>query len=248
LQTEIDMRSKVEPEVLMARYRDVLKRDPSLDQARLGLADLLRINHRNAEAAFEYAAYMARKPNDPMGYLGAGRNALDMDNELEAIRWLDRTVTLAPGDSVALAARAAVEIRRGRFQAALGYLDRAVQAFRFDPAIHYQRMLVLNWLGKRAEADAERKTVEQLRQDQADFARISGDLRRSPQDPRLRSAAAQWLMAHGHQDEAVEWANLVLTTDPSHTAMNRLLSGYYRQKGQAGLANFHESLASRTSN
>ena len=48
-------------------------------------------------------------------------------------------------------------------------------------------------------------------------------------------------MEHGREDEAVEWANLVLRADPSHLAMNRLLADYYRKKGQLGLANLHEA-------
>jgi hypothetical protein len=50
-------------------------------------------------------------------------------------------------------------------------------------------------------------------------------------------------MTHGHEQEAVEWANLVLASDPSQPAMNRLLADYYRKTGQLGLANHHEVLA-----
>ena len=50
-------------------------------------------------------------------------------------------------------------------------------------------------------------------------------------------------MAHGHEEEAIDWAKLVLAAEPSHPAMNRLLADYYRRRGQLGLANFHEALA-----
>ena len=59
----------------------------------------------------------------------------------------------------------------------------------------------------------------------------------------LRSAAAQWLMTHGHEQEAIDWANLVLAADPSHPGMNRLLADYYRKSGQIGLADLHEARA-----
>ncbi len=48
-------------------------------------------------------------------------------------------------------------------------------------------------------------------------------------------------MEHGHEDEAIEWANLVLCLDPAHPAMNRLLADYYRKRSQFGLANLHEA-------
>jgi len=204
---------------------------------------MLRNNHRNAEAAVEYAAYLARKPEDPLGYLGAGQNALEMGDEDHAIRWLDRALMLAPRNPVILAARGMVEIRNRRFEAALDYLDRAVKADPFDHANRYQRMLVLTNLGRKAEAATELEAVERLRKDQAEFGRIRHALIGAPLDPKLRAEAARWLMTHGHEEEAVEWANLVLDTHPSHPEMNRLLADYYRKKGQLGLANLHQALA-----
>ena len=231
----------------IASYREALRRDPNLDQARYGLAGMLRTNHRNAEAAVEYAAYLARKPEDPLGYLGAGQNALEMGDEDQAIRWLDRALTLAPRNPVILAARAMVEIRDHRFATALDYLDRAVKADPFDHANRYQRMLVLTNLGRKAEAEAEREAVERLRKDQEEFGRIRNALIGAPQDAELRGEAARWLMTHGHEEEAIEWANMVLATQPSHPAMNRLLADYYRKKGQLGLANFHQAHAAPSS-
>ncbi len=64
---------------------------------------------------------------------------------------------------------------------------------------------------------------------------------RRPLDAKLRSETASWLMEHGHEDEAVDWANLVLQGDPTHPAMNRLLADHFRKKGQPGLAKFYEA-------
>jgi len=245
LRTEIDTRSHADPELIIARYRGALERDPSLDQARLGLAEQLRQNHHQAEAAPEYAAYLARRPGDPLGYLGAGQNALDMGDEALATRLLDRALTLAPHDPEVLAARATLELHQGRLEAALGFFDQAVNSDPFDHWNRYQRMLILARLGRKVEANAERDAVERLKDEQTHFSQISRDLLRNPLDPQLRSETARWLMEHGHEDEAVEWANLVLRSDPSHPAMNRLLADYYRKKGQLGLANFHETHAAR---
>jgi tetratricopeptide (TPR) repeat protein len=178
-----------------------------------------------------------------MGHLGAGQNALEMGDEDQAARWLDRALALAPRNPVVLGARAAVEVTAHRFQSALDYIDRAVKADSFDPGNRYQRMLILTRLGKKAEADAERQALDRFRKEPAEFDRISAELLRTPLDADLRAAAARWLMTHGHEDEAVEWANMVLSSNPSHPAMNRLLADYYRKTGQLGLANHHEALA-----
>ncbi len=243
LRTEVQMRTGEAADVVIASYREALQRDPDLDQARLGLADMLRSIHRNAEAADEYARYTARKPDDPLGYLGAGQNALEAGDEVEATRRLDQALALAPRDTVVLEARAAVDVRARRFKSALEYIDRAVKVDPFDRANRYQRMLVLTQLGRKADADAERQAIDKLRKDRAEFDRISRELVKSPLDAALRSAAAQWLMTHGHEQEAIEWANLVLAADPSHPAMNRLLADYYRKNGQIGLADLHEARA-----
>ena len=55
-------------EILIAHCQAALQRDPGYHQARLRLAEILRINHRNAEAEVEYTTYLTRKPDDPMGF------------------------------------------------------------------------------------------------------------------------------------------------------------------------------------
>lgn len=243
LQTEIDDRTGAKPEMIIESYRAALERDPTLDRAWLGMADQLRMTHRNIEAAEAYKTYLARKPNDPAGYIGAGRNALEMGEEDPAIRYLDRAVEMAPQDPVVLGARAWAEVVRGRPEAALGYLDRAVKIDPFDLGNREQRMRLVALLGKKAEADAERAKVEQIRQDQSRFDELNRELQRNPLDLRLRGQAARWLMDHGHPGEAVAWANLVLRSAPSDPSMNRLLADYYRTQGNLGLANFYEAHA-----
>ena len=165
LRTEVQMRTGEAADVVIGSYREALVRDPELDQARLGLADMLRAIHRNAEAAEEYARYMARKPDDPLGYLGAGQNALEAGDLAEATRRLDQALALAPRDTTVLGARAAVDVRARRFGSALEYIDRAVKVDPFDRANRYQRMLVLTQLGKKADADAERQALDRIRKD-----------------------------------------------------------------------------------
>ncbi len=247
LQAEIDWRAQASAEVIIGRYQEALERDGSLDQARLGLAQQFHRSHRFREAAAEYATYLARRPEDPLGLLGAGQNALEMGDDKAAEPLLDRAVELAPGDSEVLAACATLELHRGRLEKALALFDQAIAADPFDHWNCYQRMLVLSRLGRKAEADVERRRVERLRRDQDHFAEISRALVRNPLDSKLRGEAATWLMEHGHEDEAVDWANLVLQGDPTHAAMNRLLADHFRKKGQTGLANFYESQIRRMS-
>jgi predicted Zn-dependent protease len=205
------------------------------------LADLLRLNHRNAEAAVEYTTYLRSKPEDPMGHLGAALNLLDQGKLIESAQGIDQALVLSPHDSVILGARALVEIQLGRMDRAQKYLDRAVELDPFNYRHHYQRMLVLTKQGKKAEADAEQEVMDRIRRDEVEFAKISQQLAIRPLDLKLRRQAASWLMNHGHEAEAVSWAKLVLESVPADPEMNRLLAEYYRKIGKTGLANYHEA-------
>ena len=247
LRADIDLRNHASSEVMIGLYQAALKRDSSLDQARLGLAEQLRMSFRHAEAASEYALYRAHMPDDPLGYLGAGQNALEMGDIPTAKDLLDRALALAPQHSEVLAAQATLELQEGRLEKALQFFEQSIKADPFDHWNHYQRMLILARLGRKAEAEDERQTVERLKRENSRFAEISTALLRKPLDLRLRGEAARWLMDHGHDEEAVEWANLVLLSDPTDPAMNRLLADHYRRKGSSfGLANFYEAPIART--
>ncbi|WP_168221906.1 tetratricopeptide repeat protein [Aquisphaera giovannonii] len=243
-QTEIDHRNRAGGDVVIGHCRDALARDPGHLPARLRLADYLRLAHRSREAADEYAAYLRQKPDDALALLGAGLNALDLGDPAAATGFLDRALAVAPDDAVALGARASVEVLRHRPEAAMPFLDRAAKADPFDVNIRYQRVLILSQLGRSREAEAERRDLERLRTEVAVFDEIGRQLERHPLDVELRGRAARWLMAHGHEAEAAEWANLVLRSAPSDPAMNRLLADYHRRRGNPGLANFHEAHAS----
>jgi tetratricopeptide (TPR) repeat protein len=245
LRADIDLRNHASSEVMIGHYQAALARDSSLDQARLGLAGQLHSDRRFAEAATVFAAYLARKPEDPLGYLRAGQNALEIGDEPSARALLDRALALAPHDSEVLAAQATLELRGGRLEKALHFFEESIKADPFDHWNHYQRMLILGRQGRKAEAEGERQTVERLKREHARFGEISDGLLRNPLDLQLRSEAAQWLMEHGHDQEAVDWANLVLERDPSDPAMNRLLADHYRKKGLLGLANFYEAPIAR---
>jgi tetratricopeptide (TPR) repeat protein len=241
LRTEIDTRTGVSTDVIVGRYHAALMRDPNYDQARLRLADALRIAHRTNEAVEEYALYVKRNSQDPLGYLGAGQTALQQGNLPEAARQLDQALALSPSDPVVLGARATVYLRQGHLDTALATLDRAVKLDPFDSSNRYQRMLILFRQGRREAAESEQLQLEQIHKDESAFGEISLLLERNPLDVQLQSKAAQWLMDHGHEAEALDWAKLVLRTTPSHPQMNRLLAIFYRRKGNPGLANLYEA-------
>ena len=159
----VHRRSDAEPEVIIEDYREALRRDTDNAEARLGLAEQLEQAHRNREAADAYAAYLALRPDDPAGHLGAGRNAADSGDDDAGQVHLDRVLNLDPENAVAHLERAKISLRRGANETALVHLDRAVALAPFDPVAHYQRSLALKRLGRRTEAEVANRTFHASR-------------------------------------------------------------------------------------
>jgi predicted Zn-dependent protease len=240
---EIDRRIEGGAVAMIRDYREALRRDPGLDRARLGLAETLAQRGRHAEAEAEFAVYLARRPDDPAGHLGAGRSALELGEVDAATQHIDRALALNPEDVRALIERSGIDIRRGEAAAALARLDRAARIDPYDPDVRHRRAQVLALLGRPAEAKAERERAARLKEDNERMNRIREGLLRSPGDRRLRREAAHWLIEHGHGEEGARWAREILRDDPADPAMNRLLAGYYQGLGNAGLANFYRAAA-----
>jgi tetratricopeptide (TPR) repeat protein len=239
--TEIWRHSDPNSANLLRDYTEALRRNPNLDEARLGVANALYKLQRYPEAADAFDAYLAHKPNDPAAHLGAGRTALIQGDFNTAIRHLDRAVELAPLDLEILLERAAVDLRRGNARGALTLLDRARRADPYDSEACYRRALALGQLGRTTEAKAEQARAQELKSDNERMDQIRKGLLAVPNDRSLQSQAARWLAEHGHFEEAVAWAKRVLGAEPDHPAMNRLMADYYERQGNPGLANFYRA-------
>ena len=187
---EIDRRKNGVPAALIDDYREALKRDPSLDNARLGLAETLLTLHRSAEAATEYDAYLARRPADPSALFGRGRNALELGDEDAARRDFDRVLEIDPRHAPALKERAELHVRRGEDALALAQLDRAAESAPDDVNIRYSRSLALSRLGRASEAGAEREVVRRLREDQVKLDGLQKRLVHDPRDLALQCQVA----------------------------------------------------------
>jgi Flp pilus assembly protein TadD len=236
---DLERRTDSETAVVIRDYEEALRRDPTCDLARLGLAEMLRQSHRSAEAVAHYTAYLDHRPDDAVAHLGLGRTAAELGDEPTALRHLDRALELAPNDPQALVERALLGLRRGALTESLAFLDRAARADPFEPEIHYRRGLVLQRLGRHDEARAEQAATDQLREELRRMDAIRQGLLRDPNNRDLQAEAARWLITHGHPDEGLRWAQRVLRAQPSHAATNRLLADYYQGQGNFGLANFY---------
>jgi Flp pilus assembly protein TadD len=238
--TEIDRRTNGGDSALQeSHYRAALERDPNLDKARLGLAELLRNAHATDAAALEYERFLARNPRDVEGLVGAGRNSLERNDETRALGYFDRALAAAPRDAGALKERARLDQRNGRYLDALGRLDAVLEVDPFDSEALYHRCQILNALGRTAEARSEQNRLDRLKAEQDELVRVRERLLKNPQDNDVRCEIAAWMFGHGRNDEALRWVRMVLAVAPKHQAANRLLMEYHERRGETGLANYY---------
>ena len=228
----VHRRCNAEPEVIIADYREALRRSPDNAEALIGLATQLQEDHREAEAADAFARYLALRPDDPSAHLGAGRNAAERGDADAAIRHIDRVLELDPDNAEAHLERGKLDLRRGEPASALADLERAAELTPFDPVAQYQRSLALGRLGRRAEAAAAHRTFNALQQAREELEELQQDLAASPKDPDLQCRVARWMFEHGYDDEALLWSRRILVDTPGHPETCRLLADYYERHGQ----------------
>lgn len=245
--TEIDTRAKAGPEVIQAHYRAALERDPSLDAARLGLAELLRKDGRPGEAEREYERYLARNGKDLVALVGAARNAQALGNETVAIRYLDQALANAPDDAEALRESAAIDQRHGNYARALERLHHALRSDPYDIEALYSRSLALARLGRTEESKTDLRRMKELKREREEVGKLRDRLLLEPRNTQLQYDLASWYLTHGREEEGKRMAELIVATRADFGPANRLLAEYYERRGEIGRANFYRLRASAAS-
>ncbi|SRR5579883_716344 len=240
---EIESRKQAESSVLMQNYIEALKRDPNLDKARLGLAELFRKVHRLEEARREYATYLARHPGDVEALDGAGVAAVEAGDLDTAAASFEAALARDPRDTTALRELAQINLRRGRFQQAVELLRRVVAIDRFDPDIHYTYGRALKLSGEDKAAAAATAVSLRLRKEHDDLEVLRKQLLNHPDNVEFRFQIARWFLEHGRDTEGLDWTREILRQTPQHAPTHRLLADYYQKRGEAGRANYHRTMA-----
>jgi predicted Zn-dependent protease len=207
---EVDERTDAGPAAMIRDYREALRRDPGLIEARLGLAEKLREASLFDEAEREYAALLGRDPRNVAGLVGAGRVAMLKGDVPSATRHFEDALALDPRQKVALREIGMAELNGGQISRACARLKLAVEVDPHDPEVRYSYARALRIAGDATRAAEEAAATDRLKGEH----RRMDDLRRSlvqrPDDVDLRCEAAKWLIEHGHEKEGLEWAGLFL--------------------------------------
>jgi tetratricopeptide (TPR) repeat protein len=241
---EIASRSDGEPSMLIRNYRAALERDPSLDQARRGLAEQLSKERRFDEAEQECRLLLRRNPRDALARVGLGRNALQ-DGDLDrAIQDFQSALAIDPRQPDALKELAEADLRLGHFEQACRRFDLLTQIKPYDHQIRSSYSQALKLAGDAARAGSESELAARLRKDHDEIEQLQYNLLKDPYDLGSRSAVARWLLEHGQADEGLKWTKEIFRTNPDHPPTHRALADYYERHGDPGRANYHRLRAS----
>jgi type IV pilus assembly protein PilF len=197
-----------------------------------------------AEADAEYATYLGRNPRSVAAHDGAGEVALLRGDLSSATRHFNEALAIGPKDPVALRQLGLIEIRNGRYIQARDLFAKAVEVAPDDIEIRYNYALALKLAGDDARAAEETLVTDRLRAEQQRIADLRVALRQNPDDDDSRAEVAKWLIEHGHEEEGLEWTELILRKKPGHPANCQLLADYHAKKGNFGLANYYRLGAS----
>ena len=226
---------------LLTDYQEALARDPHSAPGRLGLAEQLRVAHRNIEATAAFGAYLEQNPNNAIGHLGAGRNAAELGETDAALEHLEYAIKLTPNDPLTCRSIAELLSRKGELHAALAHLDRAVATDPFDLEVRHSRGLVLARLGRTEAAESDQAKANQFRKELDVLLTAQAKLVRLPNDREAQVCIMSWMFAHGKAMEGERWAKNLLREVPSQPDACRLLAEYYDKGGQPGLANSYRA-------
>jgi tetratricopeptide (TPR) repeat protein len=242
---EIASRSDAAHAVIIANYRAALERDPTLDKARLGLAQELSADRRFDEAKQEFLTYLKSNPDDPIAHVGLGRNAFQVGQLEEAIGEFEAALLKDPRQPDALKELGQIDLRLGRFPKACERLRLLTQVDPFDYQVRYAFARSLKLAGDETGARDQAAHADRLRKDHDQIMQLRYELRKRPDNLEARVQIARWLLEHGHDDEGLKWTQEVLRADPVNVPTHRLLADYYSKRpDSAGLANYHRLRAS----
>jgi tetratricopeptide (TPR) repeat protein len=142
----------------LKEFRKLIKQEPRNSNAYLGIADCLyyQSEYLNAMEAVNTAISLNPKSSDAHRRRGKINERLHQDDA--ALEDYTRAITISPTTSIYLSDRADVYKRKEEYAKAIADLDKYLKLVKKpNPMIYYSRSILYTKMGKKAEADAERK-------------------------------------------------------------------------------------------
>ncbi len=213
-------------------YQASLRLDPNQPRARIELAEDLMALGRHEEAERQLAAARGGVPEAER--IDLLIPCLSNRGDQEGLeKALDAGLAASPDHPGLNLRRSQLDLVEGRFDQALGRLDRVLAADPYNAQAYYQRSLALGRLGRGEEAGRDRDQIQELNRDLAEMSALNDEADRRPEDPDVRYRIAALCERLGKWDLAATWYSAALACDPGHAGARAALQALKRAGGRA---------------
>lgn len=228
----------------IASYREALRVDPELDEARMRLCSGLMGLGLTTEAQPHLEYLHRRFPDNLMVQVLLAR-VYDRAGESEkAEALIEGVLARQPHFPPALVERGKYALRANRNEEAERALRQAVTLEPGDFQARHQLYLCLEKLGKSDEAQKEQERMQQIEDDLKEIQQISTvKMQQYPHDPELHYKAGMIALRAGSIGEALRWFQSALREDPHHVPTHKALAEHYQRIGDHVRAREHRQQA-----
>jgi tetratricopeptide (TPR) repeat protein len=154
-----------------ANLRAYLKAQPDDASAHYGLGHLLHMEVKDDEAKAELEKSIALQPRQTAAYFELGEIALAMQQDEEAKAQYGKVLAADPHHGGALTGMGIAAYRAKDYSAAEEYLRQAVAVAPDYPVAHRYYAMVLERMGRQADADRESELAKRLTEEQNRMSR-----------------------------------------------------------------------------
>jgi tetratricopeptide (TPR) repeat protein len=228
----------------VADHRRAVELAPHRREFRLRLAETLLRRGLAAEAQPHLEELLRTSPGDPTALVGLARCRRILLEPARAVELLDFVLAEHPDHAEAWMERGRACDDRNDHAEALRCFRRAADLDPNNYQMVFALFTALNEQGRRAEAQALEKRLDQLKRDELRRKEILAQLGKAPHNAALRYELGQIYLRFRAVPAAVQSFHEALRDDPEHRPSHRALADYYEKTGNAEAAAFHRQRGS----
>jgi len=229
-------------------YERAVQLVPDFDAARYYLAENLLRANRLSDAEHHLQILNSRAGDNLLIRLAWAKCRIALGDDQIGRELLDTWLADAPRDHPrlleALTARASLALSQGRPAEAEEFVRRALKESPQDRYALYHLAQSLNAQGRREEAQAIEKQLDQIKKDLQIVARCRERLAQDPANLQLRHEIGAAYLRVGRPGEALVWLNSVLDRDPNHLPTLHTLAEFHaKTRSQPSATQPRQSMA-----
>jgi predicted Zn-dependent protease len=216
-------------------YQRALELRPQSDEARLRVADELRMLGKIREATAQYRCLRERRPQQTTVILGLVRCLLDSAELNEAQQLLDKLLMDEPDNVGGLVERGRIAIRQAELDDAETWLRKATQLAPLEREAQQMLYVCLEAAHKREEAEQVLRIVTRLETDTAQVSSLMAKTLQLQRTAPQRTRIGVLLLGLGRNEEGVGWLMSALKDNPADTAARTALNTYVQTQKKFGI-------------